>query len=240
MPGSSYYTQPPVTLVAPTFLGQPYSANLPCVAGDLSTTNSGAILVYHSLGGTSSVYAARVEVTATSFLGILPGNTHALWNSVSLVPYGLNISKTGGSAGRHVVTLSYAGLWARIADRDALPIGTAVVVDPHTGGRNSNPAVDGNGSEFLCVWEKERGSGAADHDVWCTSLQASGSGLSVGTTKTRLNTRTHAGDSSQAPGHRLPRRQVRRLLPADLRLRRGQHQARHPARRLHGLRSLVP
>lgn len=196
---SSFYTQPPVTLVAPTFLGQPHSANLPCVAGDLSSTNSGAILVYHSLGGTSSVYAARVELTATGYLGILPGNTHALWNSVALVPYGLNISKTGGSAGRHVVTLSYAGLQARIADRDALPIGSAVVVDPHTGGRNFNPAVDGNGSEFLCVWEKERGSGAADRDVWCTSLQASGSGLSVGTTKTRLNPYAYAGDSSIEP-----------------------------------------
>lgn len=189
----------PVVLVSPTFLGQPRSVESPCLAGDLSTSNQGALLVYHVTAGSSAVYAARVDVLPTGNPTIQTGNTHALWTGITTTPYGLSMSKTGGSAGRYVVALSYANLQAVAVDRNALPIGTPAVVASHTNGRNFNPAVDGTGSDFLCVWEKERGSGAADRDILCAALQASASGLTVAPGTARISDRNSTGNSFGDP-----------------------------------------
>ncbi|MBK8101624.1 MAG: hypothetical protein IPK26_31465 [Planctomycetes bacterium] len=189
----------PVVLVAPTFIGQPRDALNHVVAGDLSTNNQGAILCYQAPSGAGGVHAARVEVPPTGDPVIQAGNTTALWGSIFVPLNGLGISKTGGSAGRHVVMMSHFGeLRARVVDRNAQAIGSAIVVSTTVNGRNYAPAVDGNGSEFIAVWAKEQGSGATTRDIQCVALTASGAGLALSGTASRLDV-GRPGDSANDP-----------------------------------------
>lgn len=84
------------------------------------------------------------------------------------------ISQTAGASNRYLIAWEDSSQRVRLASTD--PYGNVLDTFLATGSGTRRPAIDGDGTDFLLVYEKRENGSNTKHDVYCRALQLTGSG----------------------------------------------------------------
>ncbi|MEM7307973.1 MAG: hypothetical protein AAF682_14945 [Planctomycetota bacterium] len=90
------------------------------------------------------------------------------------------ISKSAGDAGRYMLAWDAGDdVVFRLITRDGKPIGGAVPMVTVTGGPHNNPDCDGDGTDFMVVWERGENFGTISNDLHALSVSFFNDGISL-------------------------------------------------------------
>ena len=121
---------------------------LPDIGGDATTTGDATLVVWHS---GSAIQAVRVSVSSAFELNVSAPTVLASESSVSAPA----ISKSGGAAGRYLVTWRTNGrVKGLVVDRNLTVLASFDVSATGSASAGVRPAVDGDGTSWLLAYDQ--------------------------------------------------------------------------------------
>ncbi|MBK8097781.1 MAG: hypothetical protein IPK26_11780 [Planctomycetes bacterium] len=164
----------------------------PDATGDNTTSDDEAMIAYEQPG--AGIKIASVTVAAAGAQPTLQGTTVVTTNTAASNPA---ISKSQPSATTYaIVWTDVSGLntrlRARALNRNGSLLGSEITVTTGStllGTGPGNVDVDGNGTEFLVVYDfTETAATNGERDVWCRGLNWNGTALTASSAFTAINT----------------------------------------------------
>ncbi|MEZ5967133.1 MAG: hypothetical protein R3F56_25080 [Planctomycetota bacterium] len=155
------------------------SSVFPDAAGDTAFGDDEALLVWQEVGG--GIRAANVTVPIGHGDPTVLGSVKTVTtNPTDRFP---SITKSGGSDRRYVVVWdrqvgSGRDVFARMLSSTATPLGSELAVG-NSLSDESHPNVDGDGNQFVVVWQRAESLGASSHDIYCRKVLRNGSNLTM-------------------------------------------------------------
>jgi hypothetical protein len=156
-------------------------------------TDDAAVLVWQEEG--AGIWGERVRLPASGGAPILPGPPLQIATATDAREPAISRSHQTGA--RVLTYVLGDQIRVRAYDATLTALGPVASVFTSTGGELAAPDIDGDGTEFLCVYQVAEAAGSLDHDVRCRAFRWNGT--TFGSLSPNLDLDAGAGEDECEP-----------------------------------------